>query len=57
MKKIAITTLLATAALIPAVDAVAQANSGTAHEMRMQRTGYFPKVIHIQPGDTIQFIN
>lgn len=37
------------------------ANSGLAqavtHEMTILRDGFFPKKLHIQPGDTVQFNN
>jgi len=27
------------------------------HEVRMERYGYFPNTIYVQPGDTITFVN
>ncbi len=27
------------------------------HEVLMLGTGYFPEIIHVQPGDTVRFVN
>ncbi len=49
---------LVTLALSTALSVIATTGSSqTVHDMIIEKRGYFPQYIHIQPGDSIRFIN
>lgn len=52
--KLVKTLALATAIGLPATAAVAQS---TEHHVRVERNGFFPQPLYVQPGDTIRFEN
>ncbi len=53
MNKLLSTVLATTLAVLP----LAASAQSTEHRVRIEKRGYFPQVIHVQPGDTIRFVN
>ena len=57
MTRFVLKALTAVALVLPQF-ALAQANvSGQEHEVLIEKRGYFPLTIHIDPGDRIKFVN
>jgi len=53
MNKLVFTVLATTLVALP----LAASAQSTQHEVRIEKRGYFPQTIHVQPGDTIRFVN